>query len=116
MVRARHAITHRRITLEGYRSRLVSRIPSDPERFRWVTPDEGSEPEEPLAREAAARALGATLHPSLTAILGSAELLLKTRLDEEQEGYVRTMQRCGAQRFPGCYALSNHVDSHRTYN
>jgi A/G-specific adenine glycosylase len=40
VVRARHAITHRRITLEGYRSHLVSPVPSDPERFRWVAPDE----------------------------------------------------------------------------
>ena len=40
IVRARHAITHRRITLEGYRSRLESSVPSDLERFRWVTPDE----------------------------------------------------------------------------
>jgi A/G-specific adenine glycosylase len=40
VVRARHAITHRRITLVGYRSRLESPVPSDPERFRWVTPAE----------------------------------------------------------------------------
>ena len=40
VVRARHAITYRRITLEGYRSRLESTVPKDPERFRWVTPDE----------------------------------------------------------------------------
>jgi A/G-specific adenine glycosylase len=40
VVRARHAITHRRITLEGYRARLASPVPADPERFRWVTPDE----------------------------------------------------------------------------
>ena len=39
-VRARHAITFRRITLEGYRSRLVGTQPSDPERFLWVRPDE----------------------------------------------------------------------------
>jgi A/G-specific adenine glycosylase len=40
VVRARHAITHRRIRLEGYRARLKARPPSDPERFRWATPDE----------------------------------------------------------------------------
>jgi adenine-specific DNA glycosylase len=40
VVRARHSITHRRITLEGYRARLESPLPTDPERFRWVTPDE----------------------------------------------------------------------------
>jgi hypothetical protein len=39
-VRARHAITFRRITLEGYRARLVGAAPQDPERFRWATPDE----------------------------------------------------------------------------
>ncbi|OFV89166.1 MAG: A/G-specific adenine glycosylase [Acidobacteria bacterium RBG_16_70_10] len=38
-VRARHAITHRRITLEGYRARLRQPPPSDPERFRWVAPE-----------------------------------------------------------------------------
>jgi A/G-specific adenine glycosylase len=45
VVRARHAITHRRITLEGYRARLRSTVPRDPERFRWVSPgDIGSLP------------------------------------------------------------------------
>jgi A/G-specific adenine glycosylase len=45
VVRARHAVTHRRITLEGYRARLRSAVPSDPERFRWVSPgDIGSLP------------------------------------------------------------------------
>jgi len=39
VVRARHAITYRRITLEGYRARLRS-PPPDPDRFRWVSPDE----------------------------------------------------------------------------
>jgi A/G-specific adenine glycosylase len=39
-VRARHAITFRRITLEGYRARVVGAEPRDPERFRWATPDE----------------------------------------------------------------------------
>jgi A/G-specific adenine glycosylase len=39
-VRARHAITFRRITLEGYRARLRSPLPSDPERFLWARPDE----------------------------------------------------------------------------
>jgi A/G-specific adenine glycosylase len=39
-VRARHAITFRRITLEGYRSRLKSPPPSDPERFLWARPEE----------------------------------------------------------------------------
>jgi A/G-specific adenine glycosylase len=42
VVRARHAITYRRILLEGYRSRLESPVPSDPERFRWVRPGEVS--------------------------------------------------------------------------
>jgi A/G-specific adenine glycosylase len=37
-VRARHAITFRRITLEGYRARLVGAAPSDPERILWATP------------------------------------------------------------------------------
>jgi A/G-specific adenine glycosylase len=39
-VRARHAITFRRITLEGYRARLRPPAPSDPERFLWARPDE----------------------------------------------------------------------------
>ena len=39
-VRARHAITFRRITLEGYHARLVGPDPADHERFRWATPDE----------------------------------------------------------------------------
>jgi A/G-specific adenine glycosylase len=41
-VRARHAITFRRITLEGYRARLKPPVPSDPERFLWASPDEAA--------------------------------------------------------------------------
>jgi len=41
VVRARHAITHRRITLEGYRARLRSPLPES-ERFRWVTAEEAA--------------------------------------------------------------------------
>jgi A/G-specific adenine glycosylase len=40
VVRARHAITFRRITLEGYRARLRPPVPSDPERFLWARPEE----------------------------------------------------------------------------
>jgi A/G-specific adenine glycosylase len=40
VVRARHAITFRRITLEGYRAHL-SRLPAaDPERLRWLAPEQ----------------------------------------------------------------------------
>ncbi|HKZ32924.1 MAG TPA: A/G-specific adenine glycosylase [Vicinamibacteria bacterium] len=39
-VRARHAVTHRRITLEGYRTRLRPPLPEDPERFLWARPEE----------------------------------------------------------------------------
>jgi hypothetical protein len=39
-VRARHAITFRRITLEGYRARLRPPVPSDPDRFLWARPEE----------------------------------------------------------------------------
>jgi A/G-specific adenine glycosylase len=39
-VRARHAITYRRITLEGYRARLERPVPGDPDRFLWARPDE----------------------------------------------------------------------------
>jgi A/G-specific adenine glycosylase len=39
-VRARHAVTYRRITLEGYRTRLRPPVPDDPERFLWARPDE----------------------------------------------------------------------------
>jgi A/G-specific adenine glycosylase len=41
-VRARHAITFRRITLEGYRARLKPPVPRDPERFLWASPDEAA--------------------------------------------------------------------------
>jgi adenine-specific DNA glycosylase len=39
-VRARHAITFRRIRVEGYHARLEGDVPRDSERFRWVTPEE----------------------------------------------------------------------------
>ena len=39
-VRARHAVTHRRITLEGYTTRLQPPVPEDPERFLWARPEE----------------------------------------------------------------------------
>jgi A/G-specific adenine glycosylase len=39
-VRARHAITFRRITLEGYRARLARPLPKDPDRFRWASAEE----------------------------------------------------------------------------
>ncbi len=39
-VRARHAVTHRRITLEGYTTRLRPPLPEDPERFLWARPEE----------------------------------------------------------------------------
>jgi A/G-specific adenine glycosylase len=39
-VRARHAITFRRITLEGYRASLEPPLPQDPDRFRWATAEE----------------------------------------------------------------------------
>ena len=38
VVRARHAITHRRISLEGYRASLKGRAPKDEDRFLWVAP------------------------------------------------------------------------------
>lgn len=41
VVRARHAITHRRITLEGYRARLRSPLPES-DRFRWATAEEAA--------------------------------------------------------------------------
>jgi len=40
VARGRHAITFRRIRLEAYSSRLRRRPPLDPERFRWVRPEE----------------------------------------------------------------------------
>jgi A/G-specific adenine glycosylase len=39
-VRAKHAITFRRITLEGYRARLARPLPKDTDRFRWATVEE----------------------------------------------------------------------------
>jgi A/G-specific adenine glycosylase len=51
-VRARHAITFRRIRLEGYRARLRSLPPRDPERYAWVRPDElGSLPVSSMTRK-----------------------------------------------------------------
>jgi A/G-specific adenine glycosylase len=51
-VRARHAITFRRIRLEGYRSRLLGLPPRDPERYAWVRPDElGSLPVSSMTRK-----------------------------------------------------------------
>ena len=38
--RARHAITYRRIRVEGYRAHLGGPVPSDPDRFLWATPEE----------------------------------------------------------------------------
>jgi adenine-specific DNA glycosylase len=40
IVRARHAITYRRIRVEGYQARLRRPAPQDPERFRWTSPTE----------------------------------------------------------------------------
>jgi len=39
-VRARHAITFRRIRLEGYRAWLRQALPADPDRFRWASLDD----------------------------------------------------------------------------
>jgi 8-oxo-dGTP diphosphatase len=39
-VRARHAITYRRIRVEGYSARLRRKPPADEERYRWTTPQE----------------------------------------------------------------------------
>ncbi len=40
VARVRHAITFRRITLEGYRSRLARAPAEDAERLRWLRPEE----------------------------------------------------------------------------
>jgi A/G-specific adenine glycosylase len=40
VMRARHAVTFRRIRLEAYRARLRREPPADPERFIWATPAE----------------------------------------------------------------------------
>ncbi len=42
VTRARHAITFRRITLEGYRARLAGGDVADRERFRWAAAEEVS--------------------------------------------------------------------------
>ena len=39
-VKARHAITFRRIRVEAYRARLVGALPDDPGRYHWAAPDE----------------------------------------------------------------------------
>jgi A/G-specific adenine glycosylase len=52
VVRARHAITYRRIRLEGYETHLVAEPPRDPERFRWATAAEiGSLPTSSLTQK-----------------------------------------------------------------
>jgi A/G-specific adenine glycosylase len=52
VVRARHAITFRRILVEGYHARLRRAAPRDPERFRWVSPGEvGSLPVSSMTRK-----------------------------------------------------------------
>lgn len=52
VARGRHAITFRRIRLEAYESRLRRRPPADPERFRWVRPEEiGALPVSSLTRK-----------------------------------------------------------------
>jgi A/G-specific adenine glycosylase len=62
-VRARHAITFRRIRVEGYHARLEGQVPSDPERFRWATPEEvRSLPVSSLTRKVL-RGLGAAQMP-----------------------------------------------------
>jgi A/G-specific adenine glycosylase len=51
-VRARHAITFRRIRLLGYRARLRRLPPDDPDRFAWVRPQElGSLPVSSMTRK-----------------------------------------------------------------
>jgi A/G-specific adenine glycosylase len=40
LVRTRHAITFRRIRVEGYRALLARKAPADPERFLWATPEQ----------------------------------------------------------------------------
>jgi A/G-specific adenine glycosylase len=40
VARSRHAITHRRIAVIGYRARLLRRPPRDRERFRWAALEE----------------------------------------------------------------------------
>ena len=66
-VRARHAITFRRIRVEGYHARLEGDAPRDPDRYRWATPAE-------------ARALAvSSLTRKVLAGLGSAQMPLPLR-------------------------------------
>jgi A/G-specific adenine glycosylase len=52
VVRARHAITHRRIRVEGYRSRLRRSPPVDEDRYRWANPkDVGALPVSSMTRK-----------------------------------------------------------------
>jgi hypothetical protein len=58
LARARHAITYRRIRVEAYRARLINAPAPDPERWRWVLPEETAElPTSSLTRKLL-RALG----------------------------------------------------------
>jgi hypothetical protein len=52
VVRARHAITHRRIRVEGYRATLRRPAPADPDRFMWISPsDMGALPVSSMTRK-----------------------------------------------------------------
>jgi hypothetical protein len=58
-VRARHAITFRRIRLEGYRAHLRRTPPRDPDRYAWVRPEElGSVPVSSMTRKLVQGLLG----------------------------------------------------------
>jgi A/G-specific adenine glycosylase len=43
VVKARHAITYRRIRVEGYRARLRRPAPKDADRYRWTSPAEAKD-------------------------------------------------------------------------
>jgi A/G-specific adenine glycosylase len=63
LVRARHAITFRRIRVEGYRGRLLRRPPADAERFLWAAPEQiGTLPVSSMTRKIV-RGLGAAQRP-----------------------------------------------------
>lgn len=80
VARARHAITFRRIRIEAYRSRVCREVPSDPERFLWVTPEEiAGLPVSSMTRKVLRAAASAQLPLALEAAGGPVQANRRSR-------------------------------------